>query len=60
MQLGAGSTFKLMPEVFAWKGFAGTFEGFGTDILPLGDLDDLSAELRKAVETPEDKQVAAA
>ena len=35
LQLGAGHTFKLMPEVFTWKGFAGTFAGFGLSIAPL-------------------------
>lgn len=29
--------YKLMPEVFTWKGLAGTFEGFGTSITPLDD-----------------------
>lgn len=37
MQVGAGHTYKLMPEVFTWKGLAGTFEGFGTSITPLDD-----------------------
>lgn len=36
-QVGAGHTYKLMPEVFSWKGLAGTFEGFGTSISPLND-----------------------
>lgn len=37
MQVGAGGAFKLMPDVFHWRGFAGAFEGFGTAIAPLDD-----------------------
>eukprot|EP00775_Hariotina_reticulata_P013160 gene13160-13290_t len=37
MQVGAGHAYKLMPHVFAWRGVAGSFEGFGTEIQPLDD-----------------------
>ncbi len=37
MQFGAGHAYKLMPEVFTWKGLDGKFAGFGTEITPLND-----------------------
>lgn len=39
VQVGAGHTYQLMPEVFTWQGLAGKFEGFGTNITPLDDDD---------------------
>lgn len=37
LQLGAGASYVLEPARFSWKGYNGDWEGFGTDVQPLGE-----------------------